>query len=69
MPPKVLRHCSICKAWGAMYVVQDDKLGKLILCHKCWTHRQSKGPADSSRLDAKKDPAVPVELPDRSNKN
>ena len=58
MPPKVLRHCSICKGWGAMYVVQDDALGKLILCHKCWSERQAKQQAAKASLpETKKDPA------------
>lgn len=66
MPPKVLRHCSICKSWGAMYVVQDDALGKLILCHKCWTDRQARQLKADNRQEQKGPAAQP---PDPSKKN
>lgn len=59
MPPKVLRRCSICKSLGAMYVVQDQTLGKLILCHTCWTDRQAKQQAaKTGSKESKKDPAA-----------
>jgi hypothetical protein len=37
---KILKRCSICKRLGAAYLVNDPKLGKLLLCYSCWKKRQ-----------------------------
>lgn len=41
MSPKILRRCTICKRYGAAYLVNDPLLGgKAYLCHDCWQKRQ-----------------------------
>jgi len=41
---KTLKRCSVCGRFHAVYLVEDEQLGKLILCSDCWKSRQ----ADSS---------------------
>ncbi len=35
MPGKILKHCDICKSWGARFLVNDPVRGKLYLCYNC----------------------------------
>ncbi len=40
MVERTLHRCSICKKFSAAYLVEDPNLGRLRLCHACWTARQ-----------------------------
>ena len=40
---KILRRCTVCKKFGAAYLVEDVEFGKCILCLACWKVRQAKG--------------------------
>jgi hypothetical protein len=37
---KILKRCSICKRYGACYLLVDAQLGEVRLCHACWNDRQ-----------------------------
>jgi hypothetical protein len=37
---KILQRCDVCGQFHVWYVVEDEKLGKLHLCSKCWKSRQ-----------------------------
>jgi hypothetical protein len=59
MPPKILRRCSICKNWGAVFLTPDARLGTLYLCYSCWKAREHANPEapaahaeDSEKKDA-----------------
>jgi hypothetical protein len=36
---KILRRCDLCGKFNASYRVEDQQLGSLILCQKCWSRR------------------------------